>query len=312
LAKLGEVLEHWRKTGANIRHISARDGVEAFLDWKIASTKLKPKTVSDTRSRLRNFGKYFGDTPFNQITPDQLDGFLLTRNEGGDRRSYWKRLKPMFKYAVSIKNWTASNPMDKLGTPAWGKPERGIYTPEQYAKLIEAAQSHEIALRYIVLMGTAFLRYEELVGTRKSEVVKWEDIQLDRFINVRKEVGKATRRAEGDARYITLTKGETLHTWLYQQMDGKQLSGPIIPISDTQLRQRMKVIFQKAQIKQVPNGFRHSAISHYLAMFPDAGVTRVSRWSGNSEATIRKHYLEVLPKERGEDWFRTVDQLLKF
>ena len=37
LPKLGEVLEHWRKTGANIHSISARDGVEEFLSWKIAS-----------------------------------------------------------------------------------------------------------------------------------------------------------------------------------------------------------------------------------------------------------------------------------
>jgi integrase len=237
--------------------------------------------------------------------------FLLTRNEGGDRRSYWKRLKPMFRYAVAIRNWTAVNPLDKLGTPSWGKPKRGIYTPEQFAKLIAAAQNDEIASRYIILMGTGFLRYEELVGTRKGEVVKWEDIQPDRFINVRKEVAKGTRRAEGDARTIPLTKGESLHTWLYQQMDGKQLSGPIIPISDTLLRQRMKVIFHKAGVKQVDNGFRHSAISYYLAMSPEAGVVRVSRWAGNSEATIRKRYLEVLRKEQGDAWFAAVDQLTK-
>lgn len=313
LAKLGEVLEHWRKTGANINSISARDGVEDFLNWKVASNHLKPRTVSDTRSRLRNFGKYFGDTPFNQITPENVDGFLLTRKEGGDRRSYWKRLKPMFRYAVTIKNWIAVNPLDKLGTPAWGTPKRGIYTPEQYAKLIAAAQTtDEIALRYLVLMGTGFLRFEELVGSRKSEVLMWEDIQLDRFINVRKEVAKGTRRAEGDARCIPLTKRESLYTWLYQQMDGKNLSGRVIPISDKQLRDRMKVIFELADVKQVPNGFRHSAISYYLAMFPDVGVSRVSLWSGNSEATCRKHYLQVLRKEQGEEWFSAVDQLLKF
>jgi hypothetical protein len=79
LAKLGEVLEHWRKTGANIKPMSARNGVEEFLNWKIASTRLKPNTISDIRSRLRNFGKYFGNAPFNQLTPEQLDTFLLTR-----------------------------------------------------------------------------------------------------------------------------------------------------------------------------------------------------------------------------------------
>jgi site-specific recombinase XerD len=315
LPKLGEVLEHWRKTGANIHSISARDGVEEFLKWKIASNHLKPRTVSDTRSRLRNFGKYFGDTPFNQITPESLDDFLLTRKEGGDRRSYWKRIKPMFKYASTIKNWIAVNPLDKLETPAWGTPKRGIYTPDQYAKLIAAAQlsNDEIALRYMVLMGTGFLRFEELVGTQKSDVLKWEDVQLDRFIDVRKEVAKSTRRAEGDGRQINLIKGESLHTYLVNQLElDKTLTGKIIPISDKQLRDRMNVIFALANVKQVPNGFRHSAISYYLAMFPDVGVSRVSVWAGNSEATIRKHYLQVLRKEQGEDWFAAVNQLIRF
>jgi hypothetical protein len=37
LVKLGEVLEHWRKTGANIRSISARDAVEEFIRWNHGS-----------------------------------------------------------------------------------------------------------------------------------------------------------------------------------------------------------------------------------------------------------------------------------
>lgn len=313
LAKLGEVLEHWRKTGANIKSISAREAVEEFIRWRLASNRLKPRTVDDIRVRLGKFAKYFGDTPFNQIGPEQIDKFLLTYKEGGSRRSYWKRISPMFEYGSSIKSWVAVNPLTKLTMPEWGKPKRGIYTPEQYSKLIAAAagSGDEIALRYLVLMGTGFLRFSELVGGKKSEVLKWEDIQLDRFINVRKEVAKGTRRAEGDARTIPLTKGESLHTWLYQQMDGKNLTGRIIPISDRQLRDRMKVIFALAGVKPVDNALRHSAISYYLAMFPDVGVSRVSRWSGNSEAICRKHYLEVLRKEQGEAWFTAVDQLIR-
>jgi hypothetical protein len=53
------------------------------------------------------------------------------------------------------------------------------------------------------------------------------------------------------------------------------------------------------QLANWPVELRHSAIS-YLAMFPDVGVSRVSRSSGNSEAICRKHYLEVLRKVQGE------------
>ena len=309
LVKLGEVLEHWRKTGANIKSISARDAVEEFIRWRLASNRLKPRTVEDIRTRLGAFAKYFGDTPFNQITADRIDGFLLTFKAEGNRRSYWKRLSPMFKYGSSVKTWVAVNPLTKLTMPEWGRPKREIYTPEQYSKLITAAADDEIVLRYLVLMSTGFLRSAELVGTKKSEVLKWEDIQLDRFIHVRKEVAKETRRAEGDERFIPLIKGESLHTWLAQEIEGK--TGKVIPISEKHLRARMDRIFQLAGFESVHNGLRHSCISYYLAMFPDVGVSRVSLWSGNSEATCRKHYLQVLRKEEGEAWFHCVDQLIR-
>ena len=49
LAKLGEVLEHWRKTGANVKSISARDAVDEFIQWRLTSNRLKPRTADDIR-----------------------------------------------------------------------------------------------------------------------------------------------------------------------------------------------------------------------------------------------------------------------
>jgi integrase-like protein len=69
--------------------------VKEFITWRFASSRLKPNTVTDTKHRLGKFAEYFGDTALNQITPEQLDKFLLTRKAGGDRGSYWKRLKPL-------------------------------------------------------------------------------------------------------------------------------------------------------------------------------------------------------------------------
>jgi hypothetical protein len=312
ISRLGEVLEHWRHTGANVKSISATDAVKEFMTWRFASSRLKPETITDTRFRLGKFAEHFGETPLKQIGPDQIDKFLLTRNEGGDRRSFWKRLSPMYTYGSTIKNWVATNPLTKLQPPSWGVPKRGIYTAEQYSKLIAAAEAtDEYCLRYLVLMGTGFLRFSELVGSSKTEVVKWEDIQLDRFIHVRKEVAKGTRRIQGDERFIPLEKGGSLYTFLYQQLDLNKLTGRIIPLGKKSLRDRMNTIFKLADVKPVGNGLRHGAISYYLAMFPDVGVSRVSSWSGNSEATCRTHYLQVLRKQEGEDWFAAVDQLIK-
>jgi hypothetical protein len=122
-------------------------------------------------------------------------------------------------------------------------------------------------------------------------------------------VAKATRRIEGDERHIDLIAGQSLHTWLSQQLVGKDPTERVIPIGEKLLREREKVILQLAKVERMDNALRHSSISYYLSMFPNVGVTQVSRWSGNSETTCRKHYLRVLREEQGKTWFAAVDQL---
>ena len=43
-------------------------------------------------------------------------------------------------------------------------------------------------------------------------------------------------------------------------MDGKELSGRIIPISSKQLRARMKAVFKEANVKRVGNGITEAII----------------------------------------------------
>jgi hypothetical protein len=65
---------------------------------------------------------------------------------------------------------------------------------------------------------------------RRSKDRLWEDLQLDRhFINVRVGVAKVTRRVAGDARQIPTPATKSLHQWLYQHTNGRNLTGRIIP-----------------------------------------------------------------------------------
>jgi len=306
LGKIGEVLEHWRKTGANIKPRTVAEATEEYIKRR-EDSKLADDTKNASRSRLRGFAKYLAGTRLDQITPPEIDRFLHTKTEGGNRRSFWKELSPFFAHAER-QNWIAQNPLSKVEKPDWGKPKRGIYTPAQYDKLLETAESNdEYVLRYLVLAGAGFLRSAELLKIRKKDqVLQWEDIQLDRFIHVRKEVGKGGRE-----RFIPLPKNESLYGWLSNYILRNKPSGAIIPISSKHLRERLQTIFDLAEIKTVANGLRHSVISYYLAMYPDAGVSRVSLWSGHSETTCRKHYLQALRKEQGEDWFTAINQLIQ-
>jgi hypothetical protein len=52
---------------------------------------------------------------------------------------------------------------------------------------------------------------------------------------------------------------------------------------------------------------RHSSPNFFcaysLAANPEQGVQQTSRWAGNSENTIRKHYLRLIKPAQGRAWF---------
>jgi hypothetical protein len=49
LNRLPEVMEHWRKTGANIKHVTAREAVEEFIRWRLAQNSLSPTPCATFR-----------------------------------------------------------------------------------------------------------------------------------------------------------------------------------------------------------------------------------------------------------------------
>jgi hypothetical protein len=65
LGKLRDVLDHWARTGRGVQQISATEAVELFIKDQYTAG-LNPKMMDDIRSRLRAFGKEFGDTPLHQ------------------------------------------------------------------------------------------------------------------------------------------------------------------------------------------------------------------------------------------------------
>jgi integrase len=311
------ILDEYRRTHGNLKPIPVKEAVEAFIK-RIEASNLDDTTKRGYRGRLRQFGAFLGDLSLHQVTADHIDKFLQTKREGGDRRSYWKAFGPFFKHALAPAHWIVKNPMEeftKEQKPQWGEPKREIYSPEQYAKLLEvAANTDEYVTRYLVLAGMGFFRPQELIkGSPTDEVLTWEDIQLDReLIHVRAEVAKGTGRRGGDQRYVELKDNPTLLRWLRQEMSENQLSGPIIPFSQHHFRNnRLNKVHATAGVKQKKDGLRKSAISYYLAMYSGTTIRQVAEWAGNSEAIILTYYLRYLRPEEGGKWFHEVDQLIK-
>jgi hypothetical protein len=76
-----------------------------------------------------------------------------------------------------------------------------------------------------------------------------------------------------------------------------------VPFSAKKFGELWRKLTNTAKVPRIDNGLRHSAISYALAADPELGVVQVSRYAGNSEKTVKKHYLRLLKPEQGKKWF---------
>lgn len=83
----------------------------------------------------------------------------------------------------------------------------------------------------------------------------------------------------------------------------RQTDGACVPVAAKKFGELWRKLTDGIKVPRTDNGLRHSAISYALAADPELGVVRVSRWAGNSEKTVKKHYLRLLKPEQGKAWF---------
>jgi hypothetical protein len=314
LAKLREVLDHWRKTGAGVKPILVRDAVERFKAFRFAD-KLNKETVRDISWRLSAFSERFGDRFIHQITPGEIEDWLQGYSEGWARHSMNKRIRPLFHYAAR-QHWLIEQPFDHLKAPQTPGGSRDIYTPDELHDMIEAAFESVLekdlsVARYIAFASYGFFKVQELVRRHGSEpVLCWRDVLLERgLIRVPEEVAKSTRRKTSGERFVPIHPA--LDRWIHICGGPGNPNDRVIPVSVRKFRSRFLGVLAEAGVDFVPNGLRHSAISYRLAGDPAATIGKVAEYAGNSEASCRRHYLKVLTPEDGARWFGVIDRLLE-
>jgi NAD(P)-dependent dehydrogenase (short-subunit alcohol dehydrogenase family) len=306
LDALREVLDHWKKTGRGVRPISATDSVESYIQFR-ESRKLNAATKHDVTWRLRAFAGEFGSEQLNTITPGAIETYLNKHAEGWSRKSHHKRLLQFFSHAKRHR-WIADNPFDELVAPETPGGKRDVYTPKQFSDLLQNSVFSDVEVcLFIALSGLAFFRSQELVRRFDGEqVIEWTDFLWDRdLIHVREGVAKSTRRKSGNERFTPIHSALT--EWL--RPITKDRKGRVINCSVRSFRKRLHKVFKKAEVPFIDNGLRKSAISYWLSAHPEFGVAQVSQWAGNSEASCRQHYLKILTKEQGAEWFKNAEWL---
>jgi site-specific recombinase XerD len=301
LKLLPQVLEHWRATGAgSIKPTSIKEAVEAFKAQHLP--EVKHRTASDIRSRLSRFASDLDGREVHSVHASDIERWLHSFSNRNTRRSYWKRIAPFFAWAVRNR-MVAENPLDMLKAPETKRARVKVYTPADFKRMLEWTEKETERLQvraFLALAGLCFLRTAEIVRLYAGEeVIRWSDILWRRkLVHVRGEVAKETRRASDDRFPPIDTAFEKV---MIRFMDLKE--GRCVELMHHDFSKLWRKMHADLELTAIPNGLRKSCISYTLAARPELGIVQCAKWAGNSEGTIRKHYLEQLSQEDAEKWF---------
>jgi integrase len=256
--------------------------VKALLEAKSADN-LRPRYLKDLRLRLARFEGDFGDRKLADIPPAEIEAWLRSLSLAPlGRNSYRLRLSTLFEYGRKC-GWTTSNPIGEVGTAKVREVLPGILTPEQAARLLEAADTE--TLPYWAIGLFCGLRTAEL------ERLSWEDIHFDdHVVEVPSLASKTASR-----RFVPIRS--TLVEWLEPYRDRK---GPLCP---TNLRVRLETDRKNAGLGVWPsNCLRHSFGSYHLQEFRNAAQTALEMGHTRPEVTFRHYNQRVRPAAAEKFW----------
>ena len=272
--------EQWRATRLESPKVS--EAVARYM------AHLKDRKVQETRIIASDLAKFAKANPcrMSEVTADQIRDYLDPLPVGPRRHNNirtalvsffsWARKSALIPDGMTAPERTHSKTLDT-------KPV-AIYSPKHFRALLAVAPVEwRLAL---AIGGLAGLRTEEIQGLR------WEDIKLGRkHIEVRPEICKTKRR-----RLVPILPA--LATWI--RKSEPQPGGMVAP--QDRIDNLAKRVRRKGAV-YVKNGLRHSYGSYRCAAVKSA--SQVALEMGNSEAIVRKHYLEFQERKAATEWFKT-------
>jgi integrase len=211
----------------------------------------------DLRNRLRRFVERFGTRKISELGVAEIDSWLRALEVGPvSRNTFAQRLNTLFAFALA-RRWCTTNPLAKIEKAKSVGQEPGILSPEEFGRLLEAANAQ--TLPYWAIGGFAGLRSAEL------ERLEWQDIDFERLL-VEVTRGKAKTASR---RHVPLRP--SLAAILSPYRD--RIEGKVCPPN---LRKLLEADRKRADIKKwPPNALRHSFASYHLEQFQNPGILAV-------------------------------------
>jgi integrase len=280
---LDAVRDYVARAALLTRSVTVKVAVAECLAAK-KSDRLRKRYQGALRVALERFKRDFGERTMAEITAAEIDAWLRSLMVAPvTRNSTRLRLSALFSYAKD-RGWIATNPVLEIKKLRTGDTLPGILTPDQVARLLEAASS--ATLPYWAIGAFAGLRSAEL------ERLAWRDIHFDeKVIEVPARTSKTASR-----RFVTLRPN--LLEWLkpYRRMQGE--------LCPTNLRKRLEADRKAAGLLQnwPTNCLRHSFASYALARWKDAAATALELGHIRPDVTFRHYHQRVRKSEAIRYW----------
>lgn len=303
------LLDAWRDFHARKRtrsSLTISQLCAAFYARQVKEVR-SDRTLNDDRWRLNKLTLALGATPANDCTPVDVSRYLETIPPGTNRRSHFKTLKKLWRWAYQLGHVEA-DPMARMKpADSWGINAEYL-TPALYTRLLrvvvgkeppaqgqETTTNFQFLLPYFVLSGLAGIRNCELIRYKPNEpVLRWKDIFWKKnLIFIPHEIAKETR-ARDRKRYIPL---ENAAAEILRSVAG---TGAVMPCSHSHFNRSRRKLAAAMRIKFPENCFRNSYATYALTF---RSLGDVAKAMGDAEATVKRYYIETLEPGVGHEWF---------
>ena len=299
--------------------ITLDEAVSAYLESKRDRSTNHQATL---RTHLRQLCKNLGDRTIASIQPAEIDTFLARGDvTGRTRRNKRNTLVGFWKWARS-KGYlpeTTLTAADKTDAPSAHAEKRSrtieTWSPAELAAILQAAPPEY--LPWLCFSAFAGLRTFELfedekIGTGRKAVLNWTDVDTaSGRIDVPAAVSKTADRR-------TIPISDNLAEWICAM---PVRTGPVCAARPPWRRLKawkgLSVLDKLSEAAGSPwkrNALRHSFGTYHVIQSGSVGRTALAM--GNSEAMVRRNYLDVgRTEEEADAWFslrpESVDRGLK-
>lgn len=288
--------------------ISLDDGMIIYLD-ECEQEGTRQRTITGKKSVLSIFSKELGNPAVHEVTAAAIQSFLrgLRAKDGMSAatrktwNNYRNELNHFFKWAgesdlATHRPWCFSNPVESVRIfsakqVSEQRAPAAITSPKDVQSILSALYRWRggIMAKSFALAYFAGVRPDgELrkLAKRESELVNLKT----RTIHIPAEVSKTK-----EARQISIS--DSLAAWL-EALEGL----PIVPVNFDRLLKDARKHYKLSHDET-----RHSFISYHVALHRSVGDAALQ--AGNSESIVKKHYLNLRPREEGAEFFSIVPDI---